>query len=463
MVYVLEMTSPSSPDFCDHAPTWLLFQRVLPDRFFEQLSLELGLPSRQGIYSVAIVIWLMIYQRLHSKGTLSSTVHWLARHAAQLPQAQPCLRVRQNRISTHTGGYCQARQKLPTLVVTRVMDQLFTQLQQQMRETRPEVPRPMFVVDGTTLRTPAGKALAAAFPPGHNQHGENHWPTMLVVGFHDAHTGLATRPSWGAMYGDHATSEQRLAAQALASLPADAVVMGDGNFGIFAFAHTVLQTQRPVLLRLTETRAGKVLAGNRLRPGRRRRLVWQASAWDRRGHPELPAQAQVEGWLIACRNPGRPDEILYFFTTLDLKPTRILALYKLRWNIETDLRSLKRTVDLHQLTSQTVSMVEKELLAAVSAYNLIRAFMYLAAREAGVSPRQLSFSTCQDAVMAALPDLLRARTERQWQREMERLLPVLIQAKLPTRARRRSYPREIWGRGGHFPCRRSAPVQEPGR
>ena len=133
MVYVLEMTSPSSPDFCDHAPTWLLFQRVLPDRFFEQLSLELGLPSRQGIYSVAIVIWLMIYQRLHSKGTLSSTVHWLARHAAQLPQAQPCLRVRQNRISTHTGGYCQARQKLPTLVVTRVMDQLFTQLQQQMR------------------------------------------------------------------------------------------------------------------------------------------------------------------------------------------------------------------------------------------------------------------------------------------------------------------------------------------
>jgi len=42
----------------------------------------------------------------------------------------------------------------------------------------------------------------------------------------------------------------------------------------------------------------------------------------------------VKGWVIACRNPTRKGEMLYFFTTLDLKPSRILALYKLRWNIE---------------------------------------------------------------------------------------------------------------------------------
>src|ERR1022692_969554 len=85
-----------------------------------------------------------------------------------------------------------------------------------------------------------------------------------------------------------------------------------------------------------------------------------------------PAGALVEGWVVACRHPARPGEILYFFTTLDLKPRRILALYKLRWNIETDLRSLKRTVGLHQLTSKTRPMVEKEVLMAVSAYNLVR-------------------------------------------------------------------------------------------
>jgi hypothetical protein len=256
------------------------------------------------------------------------------------------------------------------------MDHLFEQLQLQTRETLPDLPRPVFIVDGTTLRTPAGKALTAAYPPGRNQHGENHWPTMMLVAFHDVHTGLATRPSWGAMYRESAVGEQSLAQQALQRLPADAIVLADGNFGILAFAQAVHQSQRPLLLRLTASRAGKVLGDLKLRPGRRRKIVWQPSSFERKKHQGWSEQPSVAGWVVACKNPAHREEILYFFTTLDLKPARILALYKFRWNIETDLRSLKRTVSLHQLTSKTPSMVEKELLMAVSAYNLVRAAMY---------------------------------------------------------------------------------------
>ena len=75
------------------------------------------------------------------------------------------------------------------------MDSLFEALQEHMREVMPELVRPVFIIDGTTLRTPLGKELVKHFPPGHNQHGENHWPTMLLVAFHNAYTGLATRPS----------------------------------------------------------------------------------------------------------------------------------------------------------------------------------------------------------------------------------------------------------------------------
>jgi hypothetical protein len=133
----------------------------------------------------------------------------------------------------------------------------------------------MFVADGTTLQLPHERELVKAFPPGRNQHGDNHWPTMLLLAFHDVYTGLATRPSWGAMYGKRAVSEQDLAREALQRLPADAIVLGDGNFGIFWFAHTVQQTQRPMLLRLTAARARKVRCGNRLRPGRRRKVEWR--------------------------------------------------------------------------------------------------------------------------------------------------------------------------------------------
>jgi hypothetical protein len=127
------------------------------------------------------------------------------------------------------------------------MDSLFEELQQHMREVMPELTRPAFIADGTTLRTAHSKQLAEQFPPGHNQHGENHWPTLLLVTFHDAYTGLATRPSWGAMYGPEAVSEQCLAEQALQRLPGDAIVMGDGNFGIFAFAYAVQRSQRSML------------------------------------------------------------------------------------------------------------------------------------------------------------------------------------------------------------------------
>jgi hypothetical protein len=451
----------TSPKCLDSALLLQVLQRAATADFFDEVCREHNLSARRGIYSIAVVVRLMICQRLNGKRTLSSAVQWLAQNATSLqPQSQHCKRVTQKRISTRTGGYCQARQRMPTLVATQVADHMFEQLLVQMREELPDVPRPVFAIDGSTLRLAHKEELVARFPPGHNQHGNNHWPTMRLVAFHDVHTGLATRPSWGAMYGSAAVSEQKLAQEAMERLPADALVLADANFGIFAFAYAVLQTQRPVLLRLTASRAQKVLGGPGLRNGRRRKVVWVASSSDRKAHPDLPAGAVVEGWAVACRNPTRQEEILYFFTTLGLKPRRILALYKLRWNIETDLGSLKRTVSLHQVTSQSSAMVEKEVLMAVAAYNLVRAVIFLAARRAGLAPRQLSFSAAQDAVMAALPHMQRAHSKNQYERELERLLQIVAQTKLPQRHRKRSYPRQIWGRGGHFPFRPSTPTTE---
>src|SRR2546423_2075209 len=124
-------------------------------------------------------------------------------------------------------------------------------------------------------------------------------------------------------------------------------------------------------------------------------LIWKASRDDRKGHPDLPVDAQVQGRLLVFQHPGRPDELICLFTTLDLAAEPIFDRYGKRWNIETDLRSLKRTLDLHQLTSESVEMMEKELLVGVAAYNLVRAAICLAALQAGIPARRLSFSRSQ--------------------------------------------------------------------
>jgi putative transposase len=321
--------------------------------------------------------------------------------------------------------------------------------------------RPIFVVDGSTLQLQHTPELVQAFPPGGNQHGDNHWPVMQVVVFHDVFSGLAVQPNWGPMYGHQAVSEQALAAEGLERLPSDAVVLGDGNFGIFAFAHAVGQSGRQVVLRLTKARAQKIL-GCQLRKGTDQRVIWQASRWDRDAHPGLPEQACVSGRLIVCENPSRPGDCLYLFTTLELPAAEILEIYRLRWNVETDLRSLKRTVELHQLSSKSLDMAEKELLTGVAAYNLVRAVMCLTAQRANLKPRQLSFSFVQAVVEAALPGLDQAPTDGEYQRRLDRMVRFAAQGKLPNRSRSRSYPREVWGRGGHFPSRKRTAQQEAG-
>lgn len=428
-----------------------LFQKVAPAWFFRELSQRHGYGFREGVYSAPVVVWLMIWQRLQGSRSLAAAVQYLL-HGGAGDLVNDCKRWTEENVSAATGSYCQARQRLPKLIAGEVMERMVEQLRAEMQEGWTGLKRPVLVIDGSSLQLQHAPELVKEFCPGHNQHGDNHWPVMRIVVFHDVYSGLALRPSWGAMYGAEAVSEQALAEQALERLPADAVVLVDGNFGIFVYAHRVQQSGRGMISRLTQARARKIL-GDKLVEGTDRRVVWRASRWDRNAHAQLPEQAMVEGRLIVCANPSRPNELLYLFATLDLPVEEILGIYQLRWNVETDLRSLKRTVGLHQLSSKSLDMVEKELLLAVAAYNLVRAVMCLAARRVGLTPRRLSFSFVQTVVEAALPGLDQAGSEAEYQQRLDRMLRYAAQGKLPNRSRVRSYPRQVWGQGGRFPKR----------
>ena len=436
----------ASPDLLD---VLSLYQRTVPAGVMEYLQRQAGIRVRRGIYSLPVVVWLMIAQRLQSNGTLASSVQQLAQGAAD-PLLGNCKRVREGRISTRTGGYCQARQRMSTLVAERVNEEIVERLRQQLSEPPPGLPGPVFLLDGSTLQLEHTRDLVAGYPLARNQHGSVHWPVLRIVVLHDVSNGLAQRPCWGPLCGPEAVSEQSLAATAMDRLPAKAVVMGDRNFGVFSVAWAAQQRGHAVLLRLTDVRARKLVgpvsqAGNYP-------VEWKPSRWDGGKHRSWPPEAALGGRVIAWRiGRGKSKSWLYLFTTLELPAEQIVELYGHRWNIETDLRSLKRTVQLHHLTARTAEMMEKELLMAVSAYNLVRAVMCLAARRADVDPRQLSFTQVLNVVNCAWPRLMAARSVQEHHREFERMLDFAARCRLPRRRKRRSYPRAVWGRGYHFP------------
>ena len=319
----------------------------------------------------------------------------------------------------------------------------------------------MFLLDGSSLELEHTAELAAAYPPAENQYGKAHWPILRIAVAHNLANGLASRPSWGAMYGPHAVSEQALAEELMDRLPPGAVVVGDRNFGVFSIAYAATERGFGVVLRLTEDRFKKLWGGPAV-CGQERTITWRPSKWDRKAHPGLPAEAAVRGRiLVAQMQSGSETEFLYLFTTLSVPAKEILEIYRCRWYVETDLRSLKTTIRLHHLTAKSTAMMEKELLIAITAYNIVRAVIGWAAEQSGDSPRSFSFSQVQDVVEAALPVLAAAQTSQEYALAFRRMLDTAAHFRLPTRSHRRAYPRLVWGHCRSFPKRKLVPLALP--
>ncbi len=429
-----------------------LYLQVAPAELFRLLQRQAGKVVRSGIFSARLVIWMMMNQRLQPRGTLASSVEQLVQGRFD-PLLNRCKRVQNKKIALSTGGYCQARQHLHKLLVIRSMSELIERLRSRLAP-EPALPYRVYLLDGSSLQLEHESELVRAYPLASNQHGKSHWPVVRLVVLHDLETGLAERPYWGPMYGPKAVSEQALAERAMEHIPAGSVILGDRNFGIFSTAYGAQQRGQKVIVRLTAVRAQALLGSPITRSGEYA-VRWQASRFDRKKHPHWPADASVEGRLIVIRvGRGKHKQWLYLFTTLSLPAEELVALYGRRWQIETDLRSLKQTVRLQRISVRSNDMMEKELLVAVMAYNLVRALMFQAAQRANIDPRQLSFTYACNLVLDGYPRILAAPTAQKQQEELARLVDLVGRCRLPRRTKRRSYPREVWGRGFRFPLRR---------
>jgi hypothetical protein len=300
-----------------------LYSQAVPNQFFEQLEKELGLSSRQRIFTLPLVVWLMISQRLNAKATLSTAVQQVVQ---QQPQSllSGHKRILQSTVSCHTGAYSDARQAMPVAVTEKVADRVLSHLLPPGREALPGWSRRVFLLDGSSLEMPHTAELVNAYPPD----PKSHWPVLRLLVAQELTTGLAERPCWGPMYGSSAVSEQALTEQILSRLPDHSVLLGDINFGVFSVAFAATQRGHDLLLRLQPGRANVVGRGCKLESGLDQRLCWRPSIYDRKSHPELPADACVRGRLIMQTVTASDGSrvTLYLFTTLDLTVEQLLEL-----------------------------------------------------------------------------------------------------------------------------------------
>ncbi len=442
-----------------------LYQELLTPEFFEDVKQKEQLRENNSIYTLSVVMWLMMVQRLQGKGTLQTAVLEVLGGLPKSFWPRPCKRLldhweAEKRISCNTGAYNKARQGLPLAVVEQSFDAMFEQLTRGSKDSGGELAgRQAFCMDGTTVRLENTAAIVELYPPASNQLGDSHWPVIRMIVAHDLHTGIAMRPHWGPMNGKQAVSEQKLLEEAIDRLPKGSLVMGDSNFGVFSVAYAADQRKYPVLLRLTASRA-KHLVGGEPADGMDLEIAWMPSRDDRRSHPDLPPDACVRGRLMVRRvepSDGSEPFLLSLFTTLELGSAELVQFYGKRWNIETDLRSLKASLQLDQLTSTTPEMVAKEIDLGWAAYNLVRAIAYQASQKAGIPPRSFSFTQVKNIMNTFSPLIAAAKTEAEARRHYDTMMYYVGQAKLPKRRKKRpSYPRTVWHKPRVFPKKTSS-------
>jgi hypothetical protein len=185
------MASPNLPT------VFQLYQKIVCDRVSAH-SQELDQTQRrQRIYTLPVVIWLMMLQRL-TCGSLASAVQQLIQGSLE-PLMAGRRGAARHQVSCRTGGYCRARKRLPSILCERVAHDIVERLRQLLNTGNSAGQQNIFVLDGSSLELEHCPELLRCYPAASNQHGRSHWPILRIVVMHDAGTGLAQRPYWGPM------------------------------------------------------------------------------------------------------------------------------------------------------------------------------------------------------------------------------------------------------------------------
>jgi hypothetical protein len=356
------------------------------------------------LFSPLVTLWCMIFQRLHQDHSLLNALTDVRQGGADVlgSRQRPPLSTRIR--SAATTALSKARQRLPLCLFHTSLAAQGQQMSQHLCQWLWRGWR-VLLMDGTQVRLRPFPQTAAQFPPSANQCGQAYWVLMRTVVIFCAHTGLTLASALGPT----TLSEQALVVPLILKGLASSLYLGDANFGVFWIVHTVVQARAQCLVRLTQSRAAKLLGPTRsLCHPCDQPLLWQPTRADRRSAG--PNCQPVSGRLIVAsyRRPGFRQKWLYLFTTLldcqAYPPDQLFELYGLRWQIELDLRYVKTQMDLDQLECKSVDMAQKEWLAGLMAYNLVRALMVTTALQKELPLDQLSFSATRRLLLYWLID-----------------------------------------------------------
>jgi hypothetical protein len=387
----------------------LPFADLLTPERLERALREEKARWREAIWTPVLTLWAFLSQVIRPQGSCRLTVDrvlaWLVSRGEE-----PC--------SPQTDPYCKARRRLPESLLRRLMHEAGQALHEQSPAAWRWKGRRVKVADGTTVSMPDTPKNQAAYPQPPAQKPGLGFPIARLVVVFGLACGTVLDAALGRYCGKRQGENSLLRTLQHALEPGDVLLADRYYSGWFDLAWW-WQRGVDVVTRLHQLRRCDLRRGRRL--GKNDHVV----AWPKPQRPEwmdeatyrgLPDALELREVRVWVHQPGCRTKVVVVVTTLldgqVYSAQDLAAVYRLRWQAELDLRSLKVTLGMDVLRCKSPEMVRKEIWAHLLAYNLIRGVMAQAAEEHGCDPRELSFTGALDAMTTFAERLLEAEEER---------------------------------------------------
>lgn len=377
-----------------------IFDQALGDQEIAAVVAEQVAPHRERIYPPLDTLRLFVGQVLSTDGACQDVVG--RRLSERIAQGH-------SQSALSTGSYCDARQRLPIELPVTLSNMIGERLELMAPPAWRWQGRPVKLFDGTTVTMPDTPSNQLAYPQSREQ--------KPGLGFPIARIGALIGLSSGAMLGyqvaaceGKGTGEQSLLANMLGHLNTGDVLLADALLATWWIIQGAISRGVDVVMPQHGARITDFAHGQRL--DKNDHVV----QWPRPPKPKLMSAEEYACYpeFITMREVKVNGRILVT-TLLDpaIASAQALAtLYKMRWNIEVDFRTIKSTLEMDVLRCKSQAMVDKEIAVYFLAYNLVRWAMAKAALLADILPRLLSFTGAK-RVLAAFADQLRRTSDDQ--------------------------------------------------
>ena len=349
-----------------------------------------------GIYTTAIMVWSFLGQVLRDgkEASCQSAVARVVCYCEHAGITAP---------TSDTGDYCRARVKLSEAALHELTCEVAEEVEQGadpgwLWKNKHHAK----LIDGFTFTMPDTPKNQARYPQQKAQKPGVGLPIARAVAIVSLATACVMDLAMGPYQGKETGESALLRSMLGRLLPGDIAVM-DRYYCSFMMIALLLNQGVQVCARKHHLRHSDFRRGKRL--GKYDHLiVWtrpKRPAWmNEATYARIPEQLVLREIRYNIVERGRRTRTIDVITTLlDAKETskdEIAELYGFRWNSELDIRSIKSNLNLGHVRCKSPEMVHREVWTTLLGYNLIRTTAAGAALLHEKQPRQISFtSTCQ--------------------------------------------------------------------